>query len=85
MANHAATKKSVRKTTKRNERNRYQGKTSRNAIRVFKLIDNKADATEKMPDIASRIDKMAKRGLIHKNKAANLKRKLTKGIQTLAK
>jgi small subunit ribosomal protein S20 len=85
MANHSATKKSVRRSTKRNERNRYQGKTSRNAIRVFKLIDNKAEATEKIPDIASKIDKMAKRGLIHKNKAANLKSKLTRSIQLLEK
>lgn len=85
MANHSATKKSVRKSTKRNERNRYQGKTSRNAIRDFKAIDNKAAATEKLPDIASRIDKLAKRGIIHKNKAANLKSKLTRGIQSLEK
>ena len=85
MANHSATRKSVRQSTKRNERNRYQGKTTRNAIRDFKVIDNKAAATEKMPDIASRIDKLAKRGIIHRNKAANLKRKLTKSIQLLEK
>ena len=85
MANHSATKKSVRRSTKRNERNRYQGKTSRNAIRTFKLIDNKAEATEKMPDIASRIDKMAKRGIIHRNKAANLKSKLSRSILALEK
>ena len=85
MANHSATKKSVRRSTKRNDRNRYQGKTTRNAIRQYKTIDNKADATEKMPDIASRIDKLAKRGIIHRNKAANLKRKLTKSIQLLEK
>jgi small subunit ribosomal protein S20 len=85
MANHSATKKSARKNAKRNERNRYQGKTTRNAIRLYKVIDNKADASEKMPDIASRIDKLAKRGIIHRNKAANLKRKLTKSIQLLEK
>lgn len=85
MANHSATKKSVRKNAKRNERNRYQGKTTRNAIRDFKAIDNKAAATEKISDISSRIDKLAKRGIIHKNKAANLKSKLTRGVQALAK
>ncbi|MEO6682360.1 MAG: 30S ribosomal protein S20 [Ginsengibacter sp.] len=85
MANHSATRKSVRKSTKRNERNRYLGKTSRNAIRVFRAIDNKAEATEQMPDITSRIDKMVKRGLIHRNKAANLKSKLAKAVQTLEK
>ncbi|MEO5650226.1 MAG: 30S ribosomal protein S20 [Ginsengibacter sp.] len=85
MANHSATKKSVRQSATRNERNRYQGKTTRNAIRDFKVIDNKAAATEKLSDITSRIDKLAKRGIIHKNKAANLKSKLTRGIQSLQK
>lgn len=85
MANHSATKKSVRRSTKRNERNRYQGKTTRNAIRDFKALDNKSAATEKIPDISSKIDKLAKRGIIHKNKAANLKSKLSKSILSLAK
>jgi small subunit ribosomal protein S20 len=85
MANHSATKKSVRQSTARNERNRYQGKTTRNAIRDFKAIDNKAAAMEKLSDLTSRIDKLAKRGIIHKNKAANLKSKLTRGIQSLEK
>ena len=85
MANHSATKKSVRRSTKRNERNRYQGKTTRNAIRDFRALDTKAAATEKISDISSKIDKLAKRGIIHKNKAANLKSKLTKSIQSLAK
>lgn len=85
MANHSATKKSVRQSTARNERNRYQGKTTRNAIRDFKLIDNKAAATEKLSELTSKIDKLAKRGIIHRNKAANLKSKLTRGIQSLEK
>ena len=85
MANHAATKKDVRQSTKRRERNRYYGKTTRNAIRDLKAIDTKDGAGEKLPAVASMIDKLAKRGIIHKNKAANLKRKLTKGVNTLAK
>jgi len=85
MANHKATKKSVRKNARRNERNRYQGKTTRNAIRDFKVIDIKATAEEKIPDISSRIDKLAKNGIIHKNKAANLKSKLTKSVASLTK
>ena len=85
MANHSATRKSVRKSERRNERNRYQGKTTRNAIRDFKVIDTKAVALESLPELSSKIDKLAKRGIIHKNKAANLKRKLTKSVQTLEK
>ena len=80
MANHAATKKDVRQSTKRNERNRYYGKTTRNAIRDIKVIDNKEGAADKLPGVLSMIDKLAKRGTIHKNKAANLKRKLSKKV-----
>ena len=85
MANHSATRKSVRKSAKRNERNRYQGKTTRNAIRDFKAIDSKSAALEGFPALASKIDKLAKRGIIHKNKAANLKSKLSKKVQSLEK
>ncbi len=77
MANHAATKKDVRQATKRRERNRYYGKTTRNAIRDLKAGEKK-EFGEKLPDVVSMIDKLAKRGIIHKNKAANLKSKLAK-------
>lgn len=85
MANHSATKKDVRQSRKRNERNRYYGKTTRNAIRDLKAIEGKEGAMEKLPSITSMIDKLAKRGIIHKNKAANLKSKLTKGVAALSK
>ncbi len=85
MANHSATKKDVRQSTKRNERNRYYGKTTRNAIRDIRAIDEKTAATDKLPSVASMIDKLAQRGTIHKNKASNLKSKLAKKINGLAK
>ena len=84
MANHAATKKDVRQSAKRNERNRYYGKTTRNAIRDMKASDRSV-ATEQLPKIVSMIDKLAKRGTIHKNKAANLKRKLAKRVNAMVK
>jgi small subunit ribosomal protein S20 len=84
MANHSATKKDVRQSAKRNERNRYYGKTTRNAIRDIKAAD-KTVATEQLPKVSSMIDKLAKRGTIHKNKAANLKSKLAKRINAQAK
>jgi len=77
MANHKATKKDVRQATKRRERNKYYGKTTRNAIRDLRATTGK-EMGEKMPDVASMIDKLAKRGIIHKNKAANLKSKLAR-------
>ncbi len=84
MANHAATKKDVRQAAKRRDRNRYYGKTTRNAIRELKTNTDKKVYDEKLPDVVSMIDKMAKRGIIHKNKAANLKSKLTKKTHAAA-
>lgn len=85
MANHAATKKDVRQSAKRNERNRYYGKTTRNAIRDIRALTDSKAAGDKLPEVASMIDKLAKRGTIHKNKAANLKSKLAKKVNALAK
>jgi small subunit ribosomal protein S20 len=78
MANHSATKKDTRQAAKRRDRNKYYGKTTRNAIRELKATDDKLVYDEKLPLVASMIDKLAKRGIIHKNKAANLKSKLSK-------
>jgi small subunit ribosomal protein S20 len=84
MANHKATKKDVRQSAKRRERNRYYGKTTRNAIRDLRAVTDAAAAGEQLPEVASMIDKLAKRGVIHKNKAANLKSKLARRVNTLA-
>lgn len=85
MANHSATKKDVRQSTKRNERNRYYGKTTRNAIRDLRTLTDGKTASDKLVSVASMIDKLAKRGTIHKNKAANLKSKLAKKVNSLSK
>jgi small subunit ribosomal protein S20 len=80
MANHKATKKDVRQASKRRERNRYYGKTTRNAIRDLRSSTEVTAKEESLPVVASQIDKLAKRGIIHKNKAANLKSKLAKHL-----
>jgi len=84
MANHKATKKDMRQAEKRRDRNRYYGKTTRNAIRDLRAVEEKKAVDEKMPDVLSMIDKLAKRGVIHKNKAANLKSKLARRANKLA-
>lgn len=84
MANHKATKKDVRQSAKRRDRNRYYGKTTRNAVRDLRALNEKAAAGEQLPEVISMIDKLAKRGIIHKNKASNLKSKLSKRVNTLA-
>ncbi len=84
MANHKATKKSVRQSARRNERNRYYGKTTRNAIRDIRAEDDAKEAAGQLSSVNSMIDKLAKRGTIHKNKASNLKSKLAKRVNALA-
>ncbi|HTR30328.1 MAG TPA: 30S ribosomal protein S20 [Puia sp.] len=84
MANHSATKKDVRQAEKRRDRNRYYGKTTRNAIRDLREVKEQNEAGKQLPEVASMIDKLAKKGIIHKNKAANLKRKLARKVNGLA-
>lgn len=84
MANHKATKKDTRQVAKRREKNRYQGKTTRNAMRDLRATTDVAEAKENLPAVLSKIDKLAKKGVIHKNKAANLKSSLAKAIGKLA-
>jgi len=84
MANHKATKKDARQALKRRERNRYYGKTTRNAIRKLLATEDKAAAGQELPNVISMIDKLAKRNVIHRNKASNLKSALAKKIGALA-
>lgn len=85
MANHKATKKDMRQSAKRRERNKYYGKTTRNAIRDLREIKESKEVDAKLPAVASMIDKLAKKGIIHKNKAANLKSRLSKKTWIAAK
>ncbi|MDQ3192724.1 MAG: 30S ribosomal protein S20 [Bacteroidota bacterium] len=83
MANHKSAIKRIRANDAKRIRNRYQAKTARNAIKVIRTATDKKEATEKLPKVISMIDKLAKRSIIHKNKAANLKSKLTKKVASL--
>ena len=84
MANHKATKKDTRQAAKRRDRNRYYGKTTRNAIRELKEVKEEKAYTDELPNVISMIDKLAKKGVIHKNKASNLKSKLSKKAKATA-
>lgn len=83
MANHKSALKRVRSDAKKRDRNRYQHKTARNAIRELRANDNKEEAEKRFPTVVSMIDKLAKKNIIHSNKAANLKRSLAKHINAI--
>jgi len=83
MANHKSALKRIRSNEKKRVLNRYQHKTTRNAIKTLRLATDKTEATEKLPIVISMIDKLAKKNVIHDNKAANLKSKLTRHVAAL--
>jgi small subunit ribosomal protein S20 len=82
MANHKSALKRIRSNETKRLRNRYQHKTTRNAIKKLRELE-KSEAEALYPSVASMIDKLAKRNIIHNNKAANLKSKLTKHVAAL--
>ena len=83
MANHKSALKRIRSNETKRLRNKYQHKTTRNAIKKLKDITDKKEAEALFSNVASMIDKLAKRNIIHDNKAANLKSKLAKHVSTL--
>ena len=83
MANHKSSIKRIRTNDARRLSNRYYAKTMRNALKKFRELTEKTEAAEKLPRIASLLDKLAKRSVIHKNKASNLKSKLTRMVNAL--
>ena len=80
MANHKSAIKRIRQTETRNERNRYQHKTLRSAMKKFMSLNDKGEATKQLPSLSSMLDRLAKKSVIHKNKAANLKSELAMHI-----
>jgi small subunit ribosomal protein S20 len=83
MANHKSALKRVRSDEAKRLRNRYQHKTTRNAVRDLRALEDKKEAEEKLPVVVGMLDKLSKRNIIHKNKAANLKSQLTKKVASL--
>ncbi len=83
MANHKSALKRIRSNETKRVLNRYQHKTTRNAIKALRLSTDKKEASEKLSGVMSMIDKLAKRNVIHKNKAGNLKSKLTKFVTAM--
>ena len=83
MANHKSALKRIRQTKTRNTKNRLQHKTTRNAIKVLKETTNKKEADKLFTNVTSLLDKLAKNNIIHKNKSANLKSKLSKHVNSL--
>ncbi|MEM9325296.1 MAG: 30S ribosomal protein S20 [Bacteroidota bacterium] len=84
MANHKSAAKRIRSNAAKAVRNRYQHKTTRTYIKRLRQSTEKSEAQELLKQVTSMLDKLAKRNIIHKNKASNLKSSLTKHVSTLS-
>ena len=84
MANHASADKRARQNAKRRLHNRYYVKTTRNAIKALRNTTDKSAAVALLPKIYAMVDKLAKKNLIHKNQAANLKSGMAVYVNKLA-
>jgi len=83
MANHKSAKKRIRQSETRRVRNRLVAVSTRNALKKIKDITEKAEAEKLFPKVSSMLDKLAKKNIIHKKKAANLKSKVQKHVLSL--
>ncbi|MBO3699206.1 30S ribosomal protein S20 [Roseivirga sp. E12] len=83
MANHKSALKRIRSNEAKRLRNRYQNKTTRTFIKRLRGTSDKSEAQELLKKVISMLDRLAKKNIIHKNKAANNKSKLTKLVNSL--
>ena len=83
MANHKSAEKRIRQSAKNRLHNKYYAKTMRNAVKKLRNVSEKAEAETIYPQVTSLIDRLAKKNVIHKNKAANLKSKLAAHVAKL--
>ncbi|BFP42183.1 30S ribosomal protein S20 [Muricauda sp. SCSIO 64092] len=83
MANHKSALKRIRRNEAVRLRNRYQHKTMRNAVKKLRNEEDKKAAETLLPTVVGMIDKLAKKNIIHANKAANLKSKLMSKVAAM--
>jgi small subunit ribosomal protein S20 len=83
MANHKSSEKRIRQTEARKTSNKYYAKTTRNAIKELRTTTSKEEAAVLLPKLTSMLDKLAKKSVIHKKKASNLKSSLVKHVNGL--
>jgi small subunit ribosomal protein S20 len=83
MAHHKSAKKRIKQDEVKNLQNKYYAKTMRNAVKKLRTETSKEVVAEALPKVTSLIDKLAKKNVIHKNKAANLKSSLSIHLNTI--
>jgi small subunit ribosomal protein S20 len=84
MANHKSAIKRIRANETKRELNRYQHKTARTFIKRLRKSETKDEASQLLKQVYTMLDRLAKKSILHKNKAANLKSSLAKHVNSLS-
>lgn len=87
MANHASTKKSIRKTKTRTARNRSQMSAMKTSIRKIKELiaaADKGNAQEALKSMQSAMMKAARKRLIHKNTMARTLSRVSHQVKSIS-
>ncbi len=84
MPQHKSAIKRVRQSEVRRERNRIHRSRMRTMIKKLRETESPAEATTLLVSVKSYLDRMARKGIIHKNAAANKKSSLDKFVKNLA-
>ena len=84
MANHKSSEKRIRQDEARKTNNKYYAKSTRNALKELRSTTDKETAAKLLPKVSSMLDKLAKKNIIHANKASNLKSEISKQVNRLA-
>ena len=83
MANHKSALKRIRSNEAKRLRNKYQHKTTRTFMKKLQTSTDKKESEELLKKVTAMLDKLAKKNIIHKNKAARHKRRLNQRIRAL--
>jgi small subunit ribosomal protein S20 len=83
MANHKSAEKRIRANDSKRVRNRYQAKTTRNLLKELRSSKDKAEVSKLVPEVTAMLDRLAKKNVIHKNNAANLKSSIQMHLNSL--
>jgi len=83
MANHKSAIKRIRANEAKRDLNRYQHKTARTIVKNIRKSTTNVEAESMLKTAFTALDKLAKKNIIHKNKAGNLKSSLQKHVNSL--
>ena len=83
MANHKSSLKRIRRDEAKRIHNKYYARSTRSAVRKIKATTDKKEAEEMLPKVTAMLDKLAKRNIIHDNKAGRLKSQIKRHVNSL--